>query len=416
MKLRANSMHKQIVFFRLISPIFLVLAGLLGSNSGYAQDSTDPPQVEYTFGDKITVSVELSDPGVVESVQAIIRSDDTPDTWQSRLVKPESSLVSLEFNPKEMGLRTFSKLITWIETTYHDGQTASSPEVEFYYEDNRFEWKTRLQEPFEVFWYDGDSAFGLSLLDVAQLGLTQIQTLLPVPSPQNLRLYAYADAVEMRATLQNSARNWVGAHTDPDLGVMVLSLPPGPEQRLEMERQIPHELMHILLYQKVGPAYINIPAWLNEGLSSVAELYPNPDYQILLESAYEKGTLLPISSLCNALPRDAAGAYLAYAESASFTRYLHEQYGSLLIDQLVRQYANGLDCERGIEVALGSSLSQLERDWRRETLGEDPWQTALTNLAPWLLLLAAILVLPIVLVIVTLRGKAPAKAHVQQGK
>jgi hypothetical protein len=186
---------------------------------------------------------------------------------------------------------------------------------------------------------------------------------------------------------------------------MVVSLPKGPEQRLEMERQIPHELMHIMLYQKVGPSYVNLPAWFNEGLSSIAELYPNPDYQVLLESAYEKGTLLPISSLCTSFPRDAAGAYLAYAESASFTRYLHEQYGSLPIDQLVRQYATGLDCERGIEVALGSSISQLERDWRRETLGEDPWLTALTNLAPWLLLLLAILAVPIVLVIVTLRSK-----------
>jgi hypothetical protein len=120
-----------------------------------------------------------------------------------------------------------------------------------------------------------------------------------------------------------------------------------------------------------------------------------------------------MSSLCIQFPPDAAGAYLAYAQSASFTRYLHEQFGSLLVDQLVRQYASGLDCERGLEVALGTSMGQLERDWRRESLGEDPWLTALINLAPWLLLLGAILAVPVVLIIITLRSKPPVR---QQGK
>lgn len=365
--------------------------------------------IEYKFDEWIRIQVTVPQDMGVRSVQAFIQTDDEINTWPSVMLQPEAGNVMFEYNPQEMGLRAFSNLFYWIETTLQNGEISSSPKIPFYYEDNRFEWKRRSHEPFEVFWHEGDSAFGLSLLDVAQQGLTQVQTLMPLPSPDRIRLYAYADAVDMRATFRSSGRSWVGAHTDPDLGVMVVSLPPGPEQRLEMERQIPHELMHILLYQKVGPAYVNLPAWLNEGLASIAELYPNPDYQILLESAYEKETLLPMSTLCIQFPLDAAGAYLAYAQAASFTRYLHEQYGSLLIDQLVRQYATGLDCERGIEVALGTSMSQLERDWRREILGEDPWLTALINLAPWLLLLGAILTVPFVLVIVTLRSKPPAR-------
>ena len=177
-----------------------------------------------------------------------------------------------------------------------------------------------------------------------------------------------------------------------------------------MERQIPHELMHILLYEKLGPAYVNLPSWLNEGLASVAELYPNPDSLILLASRQEKDTLLPITSLCNAFPRDAADAYLAYAEAASFTRFIQLQYGSILLDQIVRQYADGLDCERGIEIALGKTLSQVEREWQREALGDDPWITALKDLAPWLVLLVAVLFVPVALVFATLRSRpAPNK-------
>jgi len=111
--------------------------------------------------------------------------------------------------------------------------------------------------------------------------------------------------------------------------------------------------MHIMLYEKLGPAYLNLPTWLNEGLASAAELYPNPDYLILLKSGLEKDELIPISTLCGTFPREAASIYLGYAEAASFTRFIQLQYGSIMLDQIVKQYANGLDCSRGVEVALG---------------------------------------------------------------
>lgn len=224
-----------------------------------------------------------------------------------------------------------------------------------------------------------------------------------------MKIYTYANPADMRATLQVADRSWVGAHTDPDLLTMVVSLPPGPEQRLEMEHQIPHELMHIIVYLKVGPSYVNLPAWLNEGLASIAELYPNPDYLIILESAYQKGNLFPIKDLCASFPRDAAGAYLAYAQAASFTRYLHKEYGSSGLENLLQTYAEGLDCERGIQVALGGDLNQLELAWRRDTFGQDPMASAATNLAPWIALLLAVLAVPALIVISSLRRRPEAE-------
>ncbi len=371
-------------------------------------------ELEYKFGEWIKIRVIPPADASDSSFQAFLQTTDEENTWSSPVLQPGDQEIEFQVNPNEMHLRAFSNLVYWVEMNTAGDQTVSTAKTAFYYEDNRFEWETRSQSPFEVRWHEGDAAFGQNLLDIAQQGLVQVQTLMPLPTPEKVSLYAYANAADMRATLQTGTRNWVGAHTDPDLGVMVVSLPPGPEQRLEMERQIPHELMHILLYQKVGPAYINLPVWLNEGLASIAELYPNPDFRVLLESAYEKETLLPMQSLCNSFPVDAAGAYLAYAQAESFTRYLHQQYGSILLDQLVRQYANGLDCERGIEVTLGSTMNQVEREWRRETLGEDPWSTALSNLAPWLVLLGAVLAVPVVLIFVTLRSKPAGRASEKQ--
>ena len=95
-----------------------------------------------------------------------------------------------------------------------------------------------------------------------------------------------------------------------------------------MERQIPHEIMHILEYQITGTSYNQIPVWLLEGLASSAELYPNPDYQQVLEKAVDEDSLLPMSVLCQDFPRDLSGALLAYAQSNSFVRFLNQNFGT----------------------------------------------------------------------------------------
>ncbi len=337
------------------------------------------------------------------------------DTLTSPPLELTDGAVVHTLDPNRDRIRAFSTLQYWYEITLQNGDSYATPKGSFYYADNRFEWQSRENKPFEAMWHEGDDAFGQSILNAAQGGLHRSSNLLPANDPDRVSIYAYANPVDMRATLQVSDRSWVGAHTDPDLQVMVVSLPTGPEQRLEMERQIPHELMHIILYQKVGASYVNIPAWLNEGLASIAELYPNPDYLILLNSAYEKGNLIPIKDLCSSFPRDAAGAYLAYAQSASLTRFLHKEYGASGLEALLMAYSDGLDCDRGSQVAFGVDLSQLELQWRRDTFGQDPMATATTNLVPWISLLLAVLAVPTLIIISGLRRKPRIDSTSSQG-
>ena len=390
-------MHRWII----AGMVCLILTGSFGVAT--AQVEVGDIQVEHQFGEYIQFQAEINAGDAVQSVFLFVQPQGQVDTISSPPLIPEDGVIQFRIDPVQERIRTFSTLEYWFETTLENGAVFASPKETYSYDDNRFTWQERSKSPFQAYWHEGDTEFGQNILDIAQKGIDQIHTILPVPNPEAVKIYAYANAVDMGATLQLAERNWVGAHTDPDLGVMVVSLPPGPEQRLEMERQIPHELMHILLYQKIGPSYANLPAWLNEGLASIAEIYPNPDYLVLLKSAYEKERLFPISLLCNTFPRDAAGAYLAYAQAASFTRFLHQEFGSTGLEDLIAAYANGLDCERGIQVAFGSDMTQLELQWRQDTFGERPWSSALTNLAPWLILLAAVLAVPIVIVIGNLR-------------
>jgi hypothetical protein len=140
-------------------------------------------------------------------------------------------------------------------------------------------------------------------------------------------------------------------------------------------------------------------------LASIAELYPNPDYRILLNDAVQRNNLLSMSSLCDTFPRDAAGALLSYAQSASFTGYLRDAYGTNGLRALVTNYANGMDCENGAKAALGKDLRQLERDWHRDVLSQNISRTAFNNLLPWIILLGTVLIVQMGLFFSRMRSK-----------
>ena len=75
------------------------------------------------------------------------------------------------------------------------------------------------------------------------------------------------------------------------------------------------------------------------------------------------------------------------------------------MQSIINSYAAGQGCEQAPETAVGRSLTQLEKDWRRTTLGEDVLLAAFENLLPWLVLIALALLAPLGLSLVNLRVK-----------
>lgn len=377
-----------------------------------AQAVISDATVDYFFGQQIAFRARLqSDQPVLEAL-VVFQAEGVTATQVARTAitsqGEERYDLDYTFDLTSLPLRAFSQVTYHFEVSLEGGETYQSPAYNFYYEDNRFGWRTRNSGPFTVHWYEGDVTFAQQVLDVAASGLQRIQTLLPLADPEPVDIYVYANAAEMQATLI-AASNRVAGHADPDLGVMVVALPAGPDQGVMMEQRIPHELVHILLYQATGRGYGFLPTWLNEGLASAAELYPNPDYKIMLDTAYARQGLLPVASLCQPFPRDASSALLAYAQSASFTRYLQQNFGNRGLQALVENYSSGLDCERGAQAALDVSLAQLERHWRQDVFGENAAQVAATNLAPWMLLAAAALVGPAALMLFSLRPRSASR-------
>ena len=257
----------------------------------------------------------------------------------------------------------------------------------------------------KVHWYEGDARFGQAALETAQAGLESMSRLIPSDLQQPIEIFIYANVDDLESALASGKENWVAGHADPEQGIVHVLVEPGSEQGITMEQRIPHELMHVLLYRHVGVGYENIPAWLREGMATLAEMYPNAEYDRVLAEAVSSNNVIPLKDLCSSFPAEAGQAFLGYAEARSFTEFLHKMYGSDGLMDLAMVYAGGADCERGLERAFGVSLSRLESQWRSSVSGRNTILTGLQNIAPYLVLLCLILVIPLVGILNTLRKR-----------
>lgn len=302
----------------------------------------------------------------------------------------------LEKNP----LRVFSNIEYWYRLVAADGSQFDSDRFNFLYSDNRFEWQHLGDQEFDVYWYAGDMQFGQTVLNTAHSGLDSAQKYIPLSAdpntPQAIKIFVYDNAKDLQKALQLSASAyWVAGHASPDLGTILVSIPGGPEQQLELERQIPHEITHILQYRFAGEQIDQLPIWWLEGTASLAELYPNPDYALVLNNAVENETVIPIESLNQDFPRDASNAFLAYSESASFSRYLYQNYGKASVEEMLNKYLDGIGWEEGIQQAFGTPLTEIQYNWQQKDLGVDTGLQALKNLSPYMLLFLFVLVPPV---------------------
>ena len=380
---------------RLLTAIFTfsICLGISHPARGQSAVEVSDPKENYTFGGTLTIETEIFSETPIQNILIYLQLEgvDGQIVEQVSNTSPTGVIYSLDLtrNP----LPVFSNVIYWFQIELENGEKVNSPEYSFDYEDNRFPWQSIQTEEFEVFWYEGDTTFGQSIIDAAYEGLARLRQQVSVPAPIKVTYYVYASSQEMQSTLQLSGQNagWIAGHADPQTGVILVSIPPGPAESLEIKRQIPHELTHVMLYQKLGDKYENLPNWLSEGLASTVELFPNPDYPLLLEKAYERDLLIQITDLCQTFPTDANNFQLAYAESASFAWYLQGKFGNSGLEALINAYADGVDCNRGAEVALDTTLSELERDWRMITFNENPLRSSLSGLLPWLIVFMVLL-------------------------
>ena len=382
---------------RIIGILVLVLSSL-GAVSRNTQAETafkfNNLDVIYTYGEQITFQAKYEPAEVVKSLFLFFQ----PSGEDVRLIEMDLNSrgeVTYSYDLTTHYLRPFSQTEFWFQAELIDGQKEESKRHVFDYIDNRETWQSLDNGSIQVNWLEGDLYYGQDALNAAAAGVKTAAKIFPGQDISGLKIYLYDSAAAMQEALNHGPASWAVGQASPDLRIIVVSIMPGIDQQLEMERQIPHEIMHVLLYQLVGESYNKVPMWLNEGLSSINETYPNSDYSRSISKAVKDNSLLPLNTLCGNFPQDASNAFLAYAQSDSFVHFLQNKFGNNGLLKLVKAYQGGYSCEEGVVAATGSSLNQLDYRWRQESLGVDTGLLAVQNMLPFLLVAVVLVLVPL---------------------
>ncbi len=392
---------------RLLTPI-LRLSFILAWVSlwGYASVQAAPaqgnitlgsaPPPEYEFGKTMTFQVSARSSGTnIIGASVFVRTPGIGRTFvgEARLTPGIEITAAYALNLSLRPLPPFAPIEYWWEIRDSAGASLTTEPQTFIYEDNRFDWRTLTSGIITVHWHQGDTAFGQLALDVATTAFVEANDAIQAQLEAPVNFYIYPSAAAAQAAL---GRIWAEAYADPTLGLAVVAVADDEAASLNLQREIPHELTHILIYQVTGDHYADVPIWLDEGLAVMNQAQPNPGFPAALAAARSSGTLFSLSDLCGSFPTDPAQAQLAYAESESVVRYIRDTYGSQHLQDLLKAYADGLGCSAGVERGLGVSLAELEDLWLHEAIHTGPISAPPrpVDLTPWVILTVVVLISP----------------------
>jgi hypothetical protein len=357
------------------------------------------------FGEQITFVATVKSPLPIQNASILILNESQGTTQVEPLTVQTDGRTEFQYDIQQNSVRPFGKLSWSYRFILPDGSTTNSEVYSTHYDDNRYDWQTVESGMLHIHWYGGNADFGQALLSTAQAGLDSVKRLIPADLAQPVDFYVYASLNDLRDTLVPGSQDWIAGHADPSLGVVMVAIEPGPAQENTMLQRLPHELMHIMLYRALGNSYASIPTWLNEGTASLTELIANTTYDSSLQSAISRNDWIPISSLCVSFPTETDRAFLAYAESRSFTEYIYKTYGSSGLFNLATAYAKGAGCEDGPATAFGEPLGSLEQNWLATVAGKKAPSPPLQNIVPYLVLLFLVLFVPLIGIAVTTWNK-----------
>jgi hypothetical protein len=369
----------------------LILLILIPTSRSIAQTTPkiSDVQLSYDFGIRLNIKAQIDQIQSYLSIYLILR----PDGQSSRQVKlaPRSDgSINIQFDLEKDPLKPYARIYYWFEFEDQAHTTTSSPAYWFDYSDNRFGWKSNESNLFRIFWVEGDTGYGQQIQDIAREGLKKSTQILPIPPNLPIQLFVYPDLTSLQGALSLTKQSWTAGHTSPDIGVILVSNSSQSVNLSELERQIPHELMHILQYQITGDQYGSIPVWLSEGLATYSEMYPDPDQARILNESYTQGKLIPFESLCSGFSQDAASAQIGYAQSVSFVSYLKNRFGSEIFPALLENANSGQSCTQSIQKVLQVPLSQLEKDWQEDTFGQTSEGKRLSLIFPIILVIVLV--------------------------
>jgi hypothetical protein len=231
---------------------------------------------------------------------------------------------------------------------------------QFDFEDTRFTWNHLSQSNITVYWYKQDATFGQQLLTTAVSEATSIEQDLQTTLTTPLRVFTYQSDQDLRGGLPPSTPNWAGGVAFVELYQALIVV--GNTQGQPLQRDLPHELTHLIFHEAAGLDCGGCPLWFDEGMAVYHQLYHEADMQTVFDQTVRNNRLLLFNTLSNRFPDDSSLAELAYAQSWQFITYLYKQFGEPKVAKLVNSLGT-ISFTRAFPAIFGADVAHIESQW-----------------------------------------------------
>ncbi len=377
---------------------FLVLAFVIGLSDRVSADQIEfaAPEAQVAFANSISFSVRLSQNGrTIREAHLLykIRGDNYSNLGLAVGQGRDSMVLNYSLDVRRFFLAPGSQLDYYWEILLPDGSVVTSPIASVEYTDQRFQWQRVLQGKVTVLWYSGSDGFSQKVAATASDAYYRLAASFRV-DPVPITIFSYRSTSDLAGALPAGSAEWIGGQTFPAQGIIMVAL---ANDESEMRRVIPHEVAHVVTWLASRNPYNDLPRWLDEGLAVSQELTDKGAYDQTVARALSTGTLPSVRTLNSNFAYQPDVARLSYAASYSFVSFLSRKYGDAKVVELVRSFQVGLDYDEAVEMVLGQSLDQLNREWMR-TLTEGSQEEKSNPLQVSVLPVVAVIVLIAMLV------------------
>ena len=325
--------------------------------------------VESRFPDGISFSVTARAPEEIEEIRVFFRKAtgyQRNSTYRSLEFEP-GKLVNGEYILKSSGAGHFppgTRIEYNFEVWDKAGNVYRTPKQEFVYVDIRFDWQSKTSGLITVDYY-GDEAGELAatVLEAAEEALERMGPVLGIQPTEPLRIVSYTlyqdmlPALPFRSRATREQLRTEGTAFTEERVLLVHSLDATARGTAS------HEFTHLLVAEATGPAQINVPSWLNEGLAEYGNVAPTSGFALALQRGIAENRIKPLWFQRTFLgsPDD---IIIAYGQAGSVVGYLIAEYGEAKMALLMAAFRNRLDTDEALEKVYGFDQRKLDAQWR----------------------------------------------------
>jgi len=226
--------------------------------------------------------------------------------------------------------------------------------------------------------HPGDARLARSVHAICKAHSLALSRALGLSARQALEVILARSEQEFNERSAGALPEWALAVALPGRSRIVVKawlIAPGVTNNLAVTMR--HEHCHVLMRQAEVqamrvPGAEPLPLWFHEGVAVWVSAVPVPGARRQFKIAAGQDALIPFRDLARAFPADRHRAALAYQQSVSFIEFIAARCGEDAVPRILAQYQRLGTLGAAVRAVTGSSLSPLERTWRKKHRSRHP--------------------------------------------